>query len=58
MYQSLFSHSPTGGPLLLRSFGSYEWSCCKHPWVDGAPAARFLKALADKLEKFNLILAL
>ena len=29
-----------------------------HRVVDGAPAARFLKALADKLEKFNLILAL
>jgi len=26
--------------------------------VDGAPAAKFLKAVADKLEKFNLILAL
>ena len=29
-----------------------------HRVVDGAPAAKFLKALADKLEKFNLILAL
>ena len=29
-----------------------------HRVVDGAPAAKFLKAVADKLEKFNLILAL
>ena len=29
-----------------------------HRVVDGAPAARFLKAVADKLEKFNLILAM
>ena len=29
-----------------------------HRVVDGAPAAKFLKAVADKLEKFNLILAM
>ncbi|MCI5779480.1 MAG: 2-oxo acid dehydrogenase subunit E2 [Lentisphaeria bacterium] len=29
-----------------------------HRVVDGAPAAKFLKAVAEKLEKFNLILAL
>ncbi|MBO5823255.1 MAG: 2-oxo acid dehydrogenase subunit E2, partial [Lentisphaeria bacterium] len=29
-----------------------------HRVVDGAPAAKFLKAVAEKLEKFNLILAM